>query len=81
MDAKMEQQLAGKVHESLFQVFIDVRKAYDSLDREICMEILRVYGLGPNLQRLLKRYWDRQRVVPKSGKYYERPFSTGREVK
>ena len=44
------------------------------------MEILRGYGLGPKLQRLLQRYWDRQRVVPKSGKYYGSPFITGRGV-
>ena len=41
------------------------------------MEILREYGMRPQLHRLLKRYWDRQRMVPKSGKYYGRPFSTG----
>ena len=50
---KMEQQLAGIVHVPLFQVFIDVRKAYDSLDRGRCMEIVRGYGLGPNLLWIL----------------------------
>ena len=44
------------------------------------MEILREYGLGPRIQQLLQRYWDGQRVVPKSGKYYGRHFSTGRGV-
>ena len=44
------------------------------------MEILRWYSLGPRLQRLLQRYWDEQRVVPESGKYYGRPFITGIEV-
>ena len=55
----MEQQLAGIVHEPLFQVFLDVRKSYDSLDRGRCMEILLAYGLGPRLQQLLQPYWDR----------------------
>ena len=73
MEAKLEQQLARIFHEPLLQVFIDVRKAYDSLDRGICMEILRGYGLGPNLQRLLQQYWDRQKVVPKTVKFYGRP--------
>ena len=44
------------------------------------MEILREYGLGPRLQRLLQRHWDGQRLVTKAGKYYGRPFSTGRGV-
>ena len=34
MEAKLEQKSAGIVHEPLFQVFIDVLKAYESLDRE-----------------------------------------------
>ena len=45
------------------------------------MEILHEYGLGPRLQQLIKRYWDGHRVVTKSGKYYGRPFSTGRGVR
>ena len=47
MEAKLEQQLAGILHKALFQVFIDVRKAYNSLDRGICMEILHEHGLVP----------------------------------
>ena len=74
MEEKLTQQLVGLVHETLFQVFIDVRKSYDSLDRGICMEILRVYGLGNNLHRLLKWYWDKHAVVPKAGKFFGRPF-------
>ena len=80
MEVKMEQLLAGIFHKTLFQVFIDVRKAYDSLDIGRCMEILRGYVLVPKLQQILQWYWDGQRVVPKSGKYYGRPFSTGRGV-
>ena len=80
MEAKLEQQLAGIVHEPSFQVFIDVQKAYNSLDRGRCTEILRDYGLGPKIQRLLQRYWDGQKVVTKAGKYCERLFSTGRGV-
>ena len=44
------------------------------------MKILWGYGLGPNLQRLLQRYFDKQKVVPKAGKFSEHPFSTGRLV-
>ena len=57
VEAKLEQQLAGIVQETLFQVFLEVRKACDSLDQVIYMEILREYGLGPQLQKLLQRYW------------------------
>ena len=37
-EAKLEQKLGRIVHKPLFQVFIGVRKSYDSLDRGRCME-------------------------------------------
>ena len=77
----MAQQLAGRAHEPLFRVFIDVRKAYDSVDRERCMEILRGYGLRSKLQMLLQWYWDAHKVVPKYGKFFGRPFHMDRGVK
>ena len=45
----MEQQIVGIVHEPLFQILLDIRKAYNSLDRVRCMEILGEYGLGIRL--------------------------------
>ena len=49
MEAKLDQQLERIFHKPLFQVFIDVRKAYYSLDRGRSMEILWGYVLGPIL--------------------------------
>ena len=37
LEAKLDQQLAGLAHEPLLQVFIDVCKAYASLDRGRCL--------------------------------------------
>ena len=33
MEAKLEQQFRGIVHDLLFQVFLDVRRSYNSLDK------------------------------------------------
>ena len=63
--------------EPLFQVFLGVQKAYDSLDRDWCMEILRGYGMGPNIAQLLENYWKWQRIVPKLGKCLRIAFGTG----
>ena len=41
LESKLAHKLAGIVHETLLQVLLDVRKAYDSLDRSRCMDILR----------------------------------------
>ena len=57
LETKLAQQLTGLSHELLFQVFFDIRKAYDSLDRGRCLEVLRGYGMIPNLAELLTTYW------------------------
>ena len=76
----LSKQLAGIVHKTLFQVFIDVRKSYDSLDRERCTEILSGHGLGNNINMLIQWYWVKQKVVPKSSKLFEGPLQTERGV-
>ena len=54
LEENLAQQLAGLCHEHLFQVFLDVLKTYEYLDREMRMHVLRGYGLvlsgpaGPN---------------------------------
>ena len=49
LEAKLSQKLAGIAYDNIFQVLLYVRKAYNLLDRERCLELLREYGLGPNL--------------------------------
>ena len=44
LEAELAQQLAGIAHKPLFQVFLDVRKSYDSLNRGWCMKIMRGTG-------------------------------------
>ena len=51
-----------------------MRKSCDSLDRVNSMEILRGYGLGDNLQRLLQSFWCEKEVVSKAGRFYRLPF-------
>ena len=51
-------QLAWVDQEPLYQIYLDLRKAYHALDRGGCLEILAGYGVGPNLIRLQKKFWD-----------------------
>ena len=44
------------------------------------MEILRVYVLGPNLHRLLQRFWGDHTVVLRAGTLFGKPVGTGRGV-
>ena len=40
------------------------------------MEKMWGYGLGKNLQSILKRFWEGQTVVPRARGCYSRPFNT-----
>ena len=42
---------------------------------------MKGYGLGLNLDHLLKNYWKRQRIFPKGGKCLKIAFVVGRGVK
>ena len=78
LESKLAQQLAVLPHDTLFQVFLDIHRTYNSLDRERCLEVLNGYGMRPNLTRLLKPYWERQRIAPKDSKFLGKEFRTGR---
>ena len=40
LEAKLAQHLAVLAHEPLFQVLLEIPKAYDSLDRGRCLEVV-----------------------------------------
>jgi hypothetical protein len=63
MEVKLQQQLAWVEQAPLYQIYLDLRKAYDALDRGRCLEILAGYGVGPNLLRLQKKFWDDAKMV------------------
>ena len=65
----MLQQLAALREEVLYVIFLDLHKAYDSLDRSRYLEILEGYGLGPQSCRLLQTYWRRLTMVARAGRY------------
>ena len=57
-----------------------MRKAYELIDRGICMDILKGYGLVPKMAQLLGHYWENQKIVIKAGKFLVRLFEMGRGV-
>ena len=48
-------------------IFLDLHKAYYTLDRFRCLEILEVYGVGSRARRLLQTYWRRLTMVARAG--------------
>jgi hypothetical protein len=74
MEVKMQQQLMWVDQAPLYQIYLDLRKAYNTLDRGQCLEILAGYGVGPNLLRFQKKFWDKAKMVCHAGGNNSLPF-------
>ena len=66
--------------EVLYVIFLDLTKAYDALDRSRSLEILKVYGVGERVRRMLREYWEQKTMVARAGSYYGKGFKGGRGV-
>ena len=54
----------------LHAILLDLRKAYDALERSRCLDILEGYSVGPRSFCLLCRYWERLKMLVQAGGYY-----------
>jgi len=70
IEAKLIQQLAAVAGEALFECFIDIRQAFDSVDHEASLTILEDRGAGPNLLRLFCRFWEQQEIACRQGGFH-----------
>ena len=70
LESKILQQLAAARKEVLCTIFLDLNKAYYALERDIFMEILEGYGIGPYDFHILREYWDRLWTVDGAWEYY-----------
>ena len=79
-DAKLRMQRAICQSTPLFQVFLDLRKAYDSVHRPAVMHLLERYGVGPRLRTYISATWDDQRFVVKQRGFFGEPLAVRRGV-
>ena len=71
LEVKLTQQLAHLEQAPLYGIFIDLRKAYDAMDRDECEKILEGYGVGPRMLRIIVRFWKTSQMVCRAGGYYD----------
>jgi hypothetical protein len=52
--AKLHHSLAWRNQCPLYQIYVDLKKAHDELDREQMLNILAAYGVGPMMLAIQK---------------------------
>jgi hypothetical protein len=72
LHCRLEQERTLLKGETLYQVFLDLTKAYDTLDCSCTLAILEGYGVGPNTLCILRTFWDGLVLCAKQGGYYGR---------
>ena len=76
-EAKLLQQLKSMRETVLHKIFLDLQKAYDALDWNLCLDILAVYVVVPREIQLLLTYWVQLTMVYNAREYYAPPTLKG----
>jgi hypothetical protein len=78
--AKLVQQLSYLEMQPFYGVFLDLRKAFDAMDREQCIMILEGYGAGPWMVRLICGFWQDAIMMCCAAVNYGTAFKAGRGI-
>ena len=60
----------------LHVIFLELGKAYYAPDRELCLDILAGYGVGPRTILILQTLWARIQMAEKVGGHYGPAFQS-----
>ena len=78
IELKLDQDLEIIDQDPFFLVFLDLWKAYDTVDQDLLLIILEGYGAEPWMCGLLKTFWDFHQVVPKQNGFHGPAFPATR---
>ena len=53
---------------------MDLRKAFDTMDKGRCLQILEEAGVGPKALCLIRTFWDKTILVCRTSGYHGSPF-------
>ncbi len=74
IEAKLVQQLSHLEQEPFYGVFLGLKKAFNTKEREGCLLILEGYGAGPNTVCLICIFWQEATLVCCVSDHYGGPF-------
>jgi hypothetical protein len=77
LEAKLVQQFAHLEQEPFYGVFLNLKKAFDAMDRERCLLILEGYFAGPNMVQLIRNFLRDVTMVCCASGNYGGPFRAG----
>ena len=77
-ETKLRLQMAVNNSETTYQVYLDLKKAYDSIDRKRVIHIMKKYGVGPNICRYVQTVWDNQFFLLRQNGFYSDPLQVSR---
>ena len=58
----------------MYGLFLNLRKDFDTMDREHCLQVLEDRGVGPRIRLLIEQFWALALLVCKTGGYFGTPF-------
>ena len=67
LKANLRQYLIAMREMVLYSIFLDIHKAYNTLERYRCLDILAGCGVGPRTLRILRTYWAWIQMAAKAG--------------
>jgi hypothetical protein len=73
---KLAQQLSYLELKPFYGVFLDLRKAFNAMDRERSIMLLEGYGAGPRMIRLIRGYWRDAIMVCQAAENYGTAFNS-----
>ena len=77
-ESKIRTQMAACESKTIYKIFLDLRKAYDSIDRKRVLRLMEKYKIGPNIRRYVAKVWENQEFVLRQAGFYSDPFEVNR---
>jgi Reverse transcriptase (RNA-dependent DNA polymerase) len=80
IEAKLHLDSQTATGQTTYQAFLDISKAYDSVCRHKLLHLLKRYGAGPNIIKILETFWHQLWVAPRQAGFYGPAIKSDRGV-